>query len=91
MITRQQALVEPEFHTNRCARVVGPRGGVQITQQRVRRNGMTQTWKTRPDEWRIPVKYGIAARGQFSIFSRDADRWHAASECPLQTHLEEDA
>ena len=26
---------------------------------RVRRNGATKTWKTRPDEFRIPVKYGL--------------------------------
>jgi len=26
---------------------------------RLRRNGKTRTWKTRPDEWAIPVKYGL--------------------------------
>jgi len=85
MITRSQALECQEFHTNKCARTVGPRGGVTIVQERVRRNGMTQTWKTRPTEWRIPVKYGISARGQFSIRESDADRWHAAEECPLRS------
>ncbi len=29
------------------------------TPLRVRRNGKTQTWKTRPNEFRIPVKYGL--------------------------------
>ena len=26
---------------------------------KVRRNGKTQQWKTRPSEFRIPVKYGL--------------------------------
>lgn len=26
---------------------------------RLRRNGKTQTWKSRPNEFRIPVKYGL--------------------------------
>lgn len=29
------------------------------TPLRVRRNGKTKTWKTRPDEFKIPVKYGL--------------------------------
>lgn len=28
-----------------------------------RRNGKTQTWKTRPDDYRIPVKAGLRAYG----------------------------
>lgn len=28
---------------------------------RLRRNGRTQTWKTRPSEFRIPVKAGLKA------------------------------
>lgn len=30
---------------------------------RCRRNGKTQTWKTRPDDYRIPVKAGLKATG----------------------------
>lgn len=26
---------------------------------RLRRNGATQRWKTRPDKWQIPVKCGL--------------------------------
>ena len=29
------------------------------TPVRARRNGKTQTWKTRPAEFKIPVKYGL--------------------------------
>ena len=30
---------------------------------RVRRNGKTKTWKTRPGEFRIPVKAGLRSYG----------------------------
>lgn len=32
-------------------------------QLRVRRNGKTQTWKTRPADFKIPVKYGLYEHG----------------------------
>ena len=32
----------------------------------VRRNGMTQLWKTRPGEFRIPVKIGFRSYGQLT-------------------------
>ena len=88
MITREQALHSQAFHfedgpKGPCSRTVGPRGGVTESIVRARRNGMTQTWKTRPDEFRIPVKYGIRARDQFSIHEYDANRWHAEEACPL--------
>lgn len=44
---------------------------------RYRRNGATQVWKTRPTEWRMPIKYGIRAHGQFSVTHEDADRLYA--------------
>lgn len=84
MITRAQALSAQEFHQEPCYRSYGPRGGYTQRCVRVRRNGSTQTWKTRPTEWRLPVKYDIYARGQFSITQADADKWHAAEECPLR-------
>ena len=36
------------------------------TPMRVRRNGKTQTWKTRPNEFRIPVKYGLYGYGDIT-------------------------
>lgn len=81
MITYSQALREHEFHFGQCTRTDGPRGGVKFSVTRVRRNGMTQTWKTRPTEFSIPVKYGV--KNAFRITQHDAAQWHAASECPL--------
>lgn len=89
MLTRNQALTCQEFHyegDGPCTRNTGPRGGVTEHIVRVRRNGMTQTWVTRPSEFRIPVKYGIRARGQFSIRETEAGNYHAAEACPLNGH-----
>lgn len=73
MITMEQALTSREFHENHEA-------GEKI--YRWRRNGATQTWKTRPTEFRIPVKYGMYSYD--NITHRDADRVHAVEDCPSQ-------
>ena len=67
MLTKAQALTEDRFHENGSCRVW-------------RRNGAAQTWKTRPHEWRIPVKHGFRDTGQ--IWHHDADRFHTESDCP---------
>jgi hypothetical protein len=46
------------------------RTGQPIT---VRVNGKCQTWKTRPDEFRLPVKYGLRDCGY--IDQNNADNW----------------
>lgn len=81
MLTKHDAIFADEFHYGTCTKVVGPRGGVTINIKRVRRNGRTQTWVTRPNEWRIPVKYGL--KGTFSIHDHDAELYHTAEDCPL--------
>lgn len=81
MIAMKQALEAQEFHYEPCTRTVGPRGGVRISQAVWRRNGATQTWKTRPEHFRIPVKYGMYDFGQ--IWHYDATSYHAAEDCPL--------
>ena len=65
MITKEQALTERYFHVG-CTASVGPRGGVAHHPIVWRRNGVTQTWKTRPDHFRVPVKYGIKYTGQLT-------------------------
>lgn len=70
-ITFEQALTAAEFHENERR----PDG----TCYRHRRNGKTQTWKTRPGHFRIPVVYGLRGYGQ--ITHETADKFHLASEC----------
>lgn len=43
------------------------------TPLRVRVNGKVQTWKTRPDECRIPVKHGLYQYGV--ITHRELQYW----------------
>lgn len=33
---------------------------------RARRNGRTQTWKTRPNDYRIPIKAGLRVYGEIT-------------------------
>jgi hypothetical protein len=43
------------------------------TPVRCRVNGKCKTWKTRPDEFRLPVKYGLY--DCFYIDHHNADEW----------------
>jgi hypothetical protein len=52
MITKEQAMTVNNF-THATLK------NKDNTPCRVRRSGKTQTWKTRPDEFKIPVKYGL--------------------------------
>lgn len=90
MITREQALklgygdhVHYTGEVNRgvqgCLTILGPRGGVVVHQMNCRVTGRTQVWKTRPTEFRVPVKYGTRESG--SIRAYNNANWHLASEC----------
>jgi len=78
MITKQQAIEAREFHYGECIVAIGPRGGEYVTREVWRRNGQTKTWKTHPDEWQVPVKYGLY---RYRIDEIEADRWHTAEDC----------
>lgn len=52
MITKEQALSVNVFHDDRC--------------KNWRRNGKTQTWKTEPDRFRVPVKFGLYTYSQIT-------------------------
>ena len=45
MITKEQAMIEDHF--------------IDYWGNRWRRNGVTKTWKTRPEEFRLPIKCGF--------------------------------
>jgi hypothetical protein len=78
-------------HSEDCAQTVkvGPRGGLTYPRTELwRRNGATQTWKTRPGEFRVPVKYGLRGYGQ--LITADGapyGPWHVgtAEDCELGT------
>lgn len=82
MITKQQAVTAQEFHYGECTRTTGPRGGVKENIVVWRRNGATKTWKTRPQEFSVPVKYGM--RDYTHINERNARFFHTEADCPLK-------
>lgn len=42
---------------------------------RVRRNGKTQTWKTRPTDFRIPVKIGYREYHEITHLNMNCQPW----------------
>jgi hypothetical protein len=66
-----------------CHVKVGPRGGEEYVCIRARLNGQMQTWKTRPQDFRQPAKYGMKMGLQ--ITQDNAHHWHLASDCPMVT------
>ena len=46
------------------------------TPLRCRSNGACKTWKTRPNDFRLPVKYGL--KQCFYITPSNADQWEKA-------------
>lgn len=85
MVTKEQAVFEDHFHScirGECNKTVGPRGGVKFHCDRVRRSGSTKTWVTRPNKFRVPVKFGMYESGY--ITDDNANMFHVASECPVE-------
>lgn len=81
MVTKEQALSAQEFHCGECLCIVGKRGGKTYKQEVYRRNGQTKTWKTRPNEFSVPIKYGLK---EFSYLTDgNAYNFHTPEECPL--------
>lgn len=70
MITYDQAMTENNFFSLIDS-------NADKTPLRVRRNGKTQTWKTRPGQFSIPVKYGL--KQCFNITQSDAIGWAVSS------------
>ena len=49
------------------------------TPMRVRVSGKVQTWKTRAEDFKIPVKHGIYENGYIdNCFIRNASEWEVA-------------
>jgi hypothetical protein len=73
MITKEQAMTAREFNfkiSNRSNKHFGE-------ERHCRRNGATKTWKTRPNEFKVPVKYGLYE--YFYITHENADQFEVRS------------
>lgn len=81
MLTSTEIANARDFHYGECKKVVGPRGGVKVTRECARRNGSTKYWKTRPNEFSIPVKVGMYGYGH--INELNVHQWHTAQACTV--------
>lgn len=68
MVTKEQAMKCHTFHHWKEKNADG-------TPVRCRATGKCKTWKTRPDDFRLPVKYGL--RHSFYITPANAHEWEA--------------
>ena len=78
MVTRDQAIAA----SNEWGRVVFHYAPA-CTAKRIERwrvNGAIKLWKTRPEEFRLPIKYGL--RSYSYLTDSNAHEFHLASECP---------
>jgi hypothetical protein len=71
-VTKTQALRADRFHYEPAC--------TPARTERWRRNGATKLWKTRPDEFRIPVKYGL--RDYSYITELNGHKFHTEADCP---------
>jgi hypothetical protein len=81
-ITADDAMTVTYLHHGTCCATVGPRGGVTRKSEVWRRNGKTQTWKSRPGDYRLPVKHGL--KSYDAITPQYADAVHDEQACPLR-------
>lgn len=80
-ISNAQALTADRFHYGECIRTVGPRGGERTRIVEYRRNGETKVWKTRPTDFRVPIKWGGCSYAYLT--QGNAHLFHAEGDCPL--------
>jgi hypothetical protein len=85
-MTKEQAILAgeksgTELHYGECTVDIGPKGGKKWHIVRVRTNGKCQTWKSRPNSFRLPVVYGL--KTYHAVNEENASKFHLASECPI--------
>lgn len=71
MITKQQALTNNYFHMEPFPSTLKCKNW--------RRNGKTKTWKTRPNDFKVPIKHGLYDYAY--IDQNNAQIFHLESEC----------
>lgn len=89
MVTKEQARHNTQFHYGTCTRTVGKRGGIRIHVERWRKTSMMKTWKTRPADWRIAIKYGL--KNHMYMTQSNAQEFHLESKCPVLFTQQESA
>ena|SRR3990167_9913404 len=70
------------IHWGNCTRSIGTRGGIKEHSTVCKVNGVLKVWKTRPNDFRLPVKHGL--RGYGEVTPENISQYHLESECPLR-------
>lgn len=93
MVTKQMVLDAPYHqvwhYTGKqdCTCLVGPRGAIHLNFVACRTNGATKVWKTRPTEFRLPIKYGMYEHNYLS--DSNAQLFHREQDCPALLKAQE--
>ena len=78
MITKEIAMTCPrEMWHNTLKNADG-------TPVRLRSTGQCKTWKTRPEEFKLPVKHGL--RDHFYLDATNSAEWSLPGRWPLERH-----
>jgi hypothetical protein len=82
MITKDQALQLQHgdtVHFGQCLKLIGARGATRIQSEQWRISGKLHTWKTRPEQWVIAIKFGLYQSS--CMTNNNAENFHLPSEC----------
>lgn len=75
------ATYRTELHYGQCKVILGKRGGETTKTEHWRVNGKCKTWKTRPEEFELPIKYGLKSCAYMN--ERNAGEFHLPEDCIL--------
>lgn len=82
-MTRDEALAlsyRDEVHAGECIDTIGPRGGKTSKREVWRVNGQIKRWKTDPERFEIPLKYGF--NGPYTYLDNtNVQLFHVATGC----------
>lgn len=85
MVTKQMVLDAPYhqvWHKGECTCLVGPRGAIHLHFVAYRTMGRPKVWVTRPDEFRLPIKFGMRKYGSDYLDHDNAQLFHREQDCP---------
>ena len=83
-VSKEQAMNaqhRQEFHYGECTVYNGPKGGKRFNRYVVRVTGLCKTWKTRPEEFSLPIRHGLYRSGAITHWNNN--EFHSAQDCPL--------
>ena len=64
-----------------CAQIIGKLGGETFSIVRCRVSGKCKTWKTRANQFYLPIKHGLYEHG--AVNQMNCQNFHLESQCPL--------